>query len=103
MIDEFRVKNGTYVDGNPAVGATGCTNMWFDDHPRFKNGGLVASGFFEHGTRFLKVNGRGRIAEVGHFMPAAGSTIATYWITNRIVYAIDVTRGIDILRFNGAL
>jgi hypothetical protein len=103
MIDEYRVENGTFVDGSPPAGAMGCTNMWFDDHPLFKNGGVVASGFFEHGTRFLRVNGRGRISEIGHFMPAAGSTIATYWITNRIVYAIDVTRGIDILRFKGAL
>lgn len=101
MLDEFRVKNGTFTDGSPPAGAMGCTNMWFEHHPDFKNGGLVASAFFEHGTRFLDVNGRGKISEVGHFMPAGGSTIATYWITDRIVYAIDVTRGIDVLRFNG--
>jgi LVIVD repeat len=103
MIDEYRVKNGTFTDGNPPAGVFGCTNMWFDDHPRFRNGGMVASAFFEHGTRFLNVSRKGKVKEVGHFMPAAGSTIATYWITDRIVYAIDVTRGIDILRFKGAL
>ena len=103
MIDEFRVKNGTAVDGNPPAGALGCTTMWFEDHPRFKNGGLVTAAFFEHGTRFLKVNDGGRISELGHFMPAGGSTIASYWITDRIVYSIDVTRGIDILRFTGDL
>jgi hypothetical protein len=103
MIDEFRVKNGTLTDGNPPAGAFGCTNMWFDDHPRFRNGGLVASSFFEHGTRFLRVDGRGRIKEVGHFMPVGGSSIASYWITDRIVYSIDITRGIDILKFNGGL
>jgi hypothetical protein len=103
MIDEFRVRNGTFTDGNPPAGATGCTDMWFEHHPRFHNGGLVASSFFEHGTRFLSVDGRGRIEEVGHFMPAGGSSIASYWIDDRIVYSIDITRGIDILRFTGDL
>ncbi|HWL64617.1 MAG TPA: hypothetical protein VNP73_01470 [Actinomycetota bacterium] len=99
MIDEFRVGNGTYTDGNPPAGAWGCTTMWFDDHPNFNNGGLVVSGFFEHGARFLKVDTRGKISEIGYFTPAAGETIATYWVTEDIVYAIDLHRGIDILRF----
>lgn len=100
LIDEFRVTNGTYTDGNPAAGVFGCTVMWFQQHPSFHNGGLVAAGFFEHGTRFLEVSRRGEISQVGYFMPFAGSTIATYWITDEIVYAVDVTRGLDILRFN---
>jgi hypothetical protein len=100
LIDEFRVANGTYTDGNPAAGAFGCTTMWFDDHPAFRDGGLVVSAFFEHGTRFLSIDKKGQIEEVGYFMPAAGSTIATYWITDEIVYAIDISRGIDILRFD---
>jgi hypothetical protein len=99
MIDEYRAVNGTYTDGNPPVNAFGCTNMWFQEHPSFRNGGLIASGFFEHGTRFLKVDKRGKISEVGYFVPAGGSTIATYWITDEIVYAIDLMRGIDVLRF----
>ncbi|HVM35145.1 MAG TPA: hypothetical protein VM784_07350 [Actinomycetota bacterium] len=99
MIDEYRARNGTYTDGNPPANAFGCTNMWFQEHPKFRNGGFVASAFFEHGTRFLNVDRRGKISEVGYFAPAGGSTIATYWITNEIVYAIDLVRGIDILRF----
>lgn len=102
MIDEFRVTNGTLVDGDPPAGAFGCTVMWFQEHPDFRNGGLVAAAFFEHGTRFLDVDRRGRISQVGYFTPAGGSTIAAYWITDEIVYAIDVTRGIDILRFAGS-
>ena len=102
-IDEYRVTNGTYTDGNPPAGALGCTAMWFQHHPSFHNGGLVVSAFFEHGTRFLNVDGRGQISEVGYFMPIAGNTIATYWITDRIVYAFDVQRGLDILEFTGSL
>lgn len=99
VIDEFRVANGTYADGNPPVGVWGCTSMWFQEHPDYRNGGLVAAAFFEHGTRFLNVDGAGKISEVGYFMPHAGETIASYWITKGLVYAIDMNRGIDILRF----
>lgn len=34
-------------------------------------------------------------------LPSAGSTSAAYWITRDIVYAVDYTRGIDILRYTG--
>jgi hypothetical protein len=34
------------------------------------------------------------------FVPFAGSTSAAYWVNRRIVYAVDYTRGIDILRFH---
>jgi hypothetical protein len=100
LVDEFRVKNGTFVDGNPPANALGCTTMWFQEHPRFHNGGYVAAAFFEHGTRFLSVDKRGQIEQAGYFTPFGGETIATYWRTNDIVYAIDTVRGIDILRFS---
>jgi hypothetical protein len=102
MIDEYRFTNGTYNDGNPPVGALGCTVMWFDEHPDFRNGGLVAAAGFEHGTRFLRVDDRGQIGEVGHFTPLGGENVASYWITDEIVYAVDYSRGIDILRFEGS-
>lgn len=101
MVDEYRAVNGTYTDGNPAVDAAGCTAMWFQEHPDFHNGGKVVSGWFEHGTRFLEVDKKGKISEIGYFVPAGGSTIASYWITDKIVYSIDLVRGIDILRFDG--
>jgi hypothetical protein len=49
-------------------------------------------------TRFLKIGEDGQIKRVGYFLPNAGSTSAAYWVTNRIVYAVEYTRGIDILR-----
>jgi hypothetical protein len=101
MVDEFRVANGTLVDGNPPAGAAGCTTMWFQEHPSFDDGGLVAVAYFEHGTRFLEVDRRGHISEAGYFMPIGGETIAAYWVTDEIVYAIDISRGIDILRYEG--
>lgn len=102
MIDQFRVRNGTYVDGNAAVDPTGCSAHWFDAHPAFADGGLVAAAWYEHGTRFLQVNPAGKISEVGWFLPFGGSTGAAYWITNEIVYVTDYNRGLDILRFKSS-
>jgi hypothetical protein len=99
MIDEYRMVNGTYADGNPTVNQGGCSSHWLEPHPDFHNGGIVAVAFFEHGTRFIDVSPKGKIKEVGWFMPWAGSTGAAYWVTKEIVYAVDYNRGIDILRF----
>ncbi|MDQ3983174.1 MAG: hypothetical protein M3271_10895 [Actinomycetota bacterium] len=101
MIDEYRMKNGTYADGSPPANVVGCSSHWLEAHPDFRNGGLVAAAFFEHGTRFIDVTPKGQIKEVGYFMPHGGSTGASYWITDEIVYSVDYTRGIDILRFTG--
>jgi hypothetical protein len=100
MVDAFRVTNGTYTDSNPPAGAAGCTAMWFQPHSTFKDGGLVAAGFFEHGVRFLDVDRKGRIQEVGYYTPLGGATIAAYWITDEIVYSVDIEKGIDILRYD---
>jgi hypothetical protein len=99
--DRYRVENGTYVDGAPPINVLGCSAHWFEVHPTWKNGGLMALGYYEHGTHFLRVAGDGQIRRVGYFLPHAGSTSAAYWLNRRIVYAVDYTRGIDILRYNG--
>lgn len=100
MIDDYRMKNGTFVDGNPPANVS-CSSHWHEAHPRFKNGGIVAAAFFEHGTRFIKVNGKGKIEEIGWFVPWAGSTSAVYWITDEILYTLDYNRGIDVIRYTG--
>ena len=102
MIDVWRPVNGTGVDGNPVVNAPfGCSSHWFQEHPTFKNGGILAAGFYNHGTRFLRVAPNGKISEEGWFVPAAGGTSGAYWLTDRIVYAVDYQRGLDVLRYNG--
>ncbi|HEX2240852.1 MAG TPA: hypothetical protein VHJ82_06915 [Actinomycetota bacterium] len=99
MIDEYRVTDGLPTDGNATV-HTFCTH-WFEVHPKFRNGGLVAMAWYEHGTRFLRVSKKGRISEDGYFLPVGGATSAAYWINEEIVYAVDYQRGIDILRYTG--
>ena len=101
LIDTFRVSNGTVADGSPPVNGLGCSAHWFEEHASFKNGGLVAVGYYEHGTRFLRVDKKGKISEEGYFLPYGGSTSAAYWANKEIVYAVDYTRGLDILRWRG--
>jgi hypothetical protein len=101
-VDRYEFRNGAFVDGNPPVGAFGCTPHWFEAHPTWKDGGLLALGAYEAGTRFLTVDSKtGKITERGWFVPAAGATSAAYWRTDEIVYNIDYQRGIDILRYTG--
>ena len=103
VIDEWTITNGTYVDGRPPANGLGCSPHWFEEHPTFRNGGILAAGFYDHGTRFLRVSPAGKVAEKGYFLPWHGATSAAYWLTDRIVYAIDYERGIDILRYKGEL
>ena len=103
-LDTFRMKNGTVADGNPVVNATfGCSSHWFTAHPKWKDGGLIAAGFYNHGTRFLNVDAKGKISEVGSFLPTGGGTSGAYWVNDRIVYAVDYQRGFDILKWNGKI
>ncbi len=103
ITDTFRPKSGTYVDGSPPSGNTfGCSTHWFEHHPTFNNGGLVAVTFFNHGTRFMDVSSKGKISEKGWFLPHGGNAAAVEWLTNDIVYSIDLQRGFDILRYADA-
>ena len=101
FVDTYRVDNGVYADGNPPANAFGCTGHWFTAHDSFKNGGLVVMSWYDHGVRFLQITKKGKIKEVGHFLPYAGESSATYWVTKDIVYSADYTRGLDILRWTG--
>ncbi len=101
-VDVYRMEGGTYADGRPPSGTTfGCSTHWFDTHPDWKNGGIAAVAWYNYGTRFLKVDSKGKIEEVGWFVPIGGSTSATYWIDDEYLYSVDYNRGIDILRFTG--
>lgn len=104
QIDIYRPENGTTVDGKPIVNAPfGCSTHWFDPHPKFNNGGLVAVAMYNHGTRFIDVNSKGKISEAGWFLPAGGGTSAAYFINDEIVYAVDYQRGLDVLRWTGKI
>lgn len=96
--DEFHPGNGAPTDGRYPIST--CSTHWFDPHPDFHDGGLVSLAYYDLGTRFLRVAPNGKIKEVGWFLPYAGATSSTYWAADDIVYAIDYSRGFDILRLD---
>ena len=57
-LDEYRAKNGAYLDSNPPAQILGCSVHWFEEHPTFHDGGLVALAAYENGTRFLQIGAR---------------------------------------------
>jgi hypothetical protein len=97
---------GIDSNGNPStleVGVQGCSVHWFEPHPNFSNGGLLVMASFSHGARLLKVTEQGQFKQMGYFVPhGIASTVAVYWITDRIFYALDFINGqIDVLQYNG--
>ena len=102
MISEVRPKNGNYFDGNTPYNGLGCSVHWFQHHPQFRNGGAVALAEYENGTRLLQITSTGKIVEQGFFLPMGGSTSAPHWHPNgKVIYNIDYTRGVDVLRYKG--
>jgi hypothetical protein len=72
---------------------------WFQPHPSFKDGGLVAVAWYGFGTRFIEVTKSGKVEERGRFL-GGGQASSAYWINDEIVYSLDYVRGIDILRYD---
>jgi hypothetical protein len=98
MVDEYRPPDSLPNEGGFPT-STYCTH-WFTTRPGYRNGGIVAMGWYEHGTRFLKVSPKGQIDEVGWFLPAGTSASAAYWVNKDVVYLIDYQRGLDIVKFH---
>ena len=98
LLDTYRLGNGTITDGNAPANVVGCSTHMFDEHPDFADGGRVALAHYEHGLRLLHVARNGRIEEQGWFLPWGGEVSSAQWITDEILYSIDLARGIDILR-----
>jgi hypothetical protein len=94
--------NGTYTDGKPLVNHLGCSVHWFQEHPTFRNGGLVALSEYEDGVRFLQIKPDGKIEEQGFFEALGGSSSSPKWAgKDDVVFSLDYDRGIDIIRWKG--
>lgn len=101
--DQYKLQEGTYADGNTPAGGykLGCSVHWFEQHPTFKDGGLVALSAYESGTRFLDVAKNGKITERGFFLPLDSSASAPHWAPDgKTLYVVDYLRGIDVLTFD---
>src|SRR3954465_3675628 len=71
--------NGVYADGKPVAGALGCSVHWFQEHPSFQNGGLVALSEYEDGVRFMQIGSDGSIKEQGYFLSLGSSSSSPKW------------------------
>ena len=97
LLDEYRPPaNG--VQNGQALVETYCSH-WFTTRPGWEDGGQLAVGWYEHGTRFLEVAEDGSIEEIGFFSPVGTTSSAAYWASEDVLYVLDYTRGIDVLRF----
>ena len=63
---------------------------------------VVAQGWYEMGIRFLDVSNPEKIRQIGYFMPPTAMTWAAHFAptdkTSSVVYVLDATHGIDVLR-----
>src|SRR5215210_5051786 len=95
--------NGMFTSGavdSKAPVTVNCSSHWFD-----AKGGVAAVGWYEQGVRFLDYRTPSDITQVGYYIPANGSTWASYWSPTdpegEIVYTADAYRGVDVLRIAG--
>lgn len=100
-LGEYRVGQGLPTEGQSPANQW-CTH-WFDPHPTYRDGGLVAMAWYEHGVRMLDIQDDGSIEETGWYVPVGGMTSDVNWITDRIMYATDYQRSVDIFRYTGPL
>ncbi len=102
QLDVLRPVSGSYTGGDPAVDGLGCSGHWFTQKDAKDGSVLVAAAWYEHGTRFLKVNPRtGAIRQVGYFQPVRGAASLAYWMPGSdVVWTVDYHSGIDILRLD---
>jgi hypothetical protein len=97
LLDSYRPAVDSPTTGGALAYETYCSH-WFTPRPGWHDGGQVAVGWYEHGTRLLQVSNAGKIKEIGYFVPAATTASAAYWVTKDLVYVLDYQRGLDILR-----
>jgi hypothetical protein len=94
--------NGMFTDGSKdskAPVTVNCSSHWFDAKQ-----GVAAVGWYEQGVRFLDYSNPSKIKQVGYYIPANGSTWASYWSPTdpkgEIVYTADAYRGVDVLKID---
>ncbi len=75
-----------------------CSAHWFDEDQ-----GLLAQGWYDQGVRFLDINDPTDIKQVGYWV-TQGTFWGAYYAPSdpkrEIVYGLDVTSGIDVLKID---
>ena len=102
LVDEYTMVSGVPPVTGTMPGVTFCTH-WFEPNTTYRDGGLVGIGWYENGTRFLKIGLDGSIEEIGYFIPMGTRSSGVYFRSDRIAYVADYYRGFDVVRFTGDL
>jgi hypothetical protein len=93
-LDSFGVER----DGGARVA---CSAHYFD-----ARNGLIAQGFYEQGVRLIDARRPGRLRQVGYYLARPGlfwgALFAPTDATGSTVYALDHSRGIDVLALDRA-
>ncbi|HVE74874.1 MAG TPA: hypothetical protein VNA30_07315 [Mycobacteriales bacterium] len=101
-----RTGDYTIAAGLPTEGKAPTSELcghWFDPHPDFKDGGMVAMAWYGFGVRFLEVTKAGAVKERGFWQPLPGHSSAAYWVSKDTVWVTDYTaRGLDVLKFDAS-
>ena len=79
-------------------GASGCDSSHYFTS---RGDGITANAFYTQGVRFLDTSDPANIRQVGYFVNADSNTWAAYWHKG-YVFAADLQRGIDVLKFEGS-
>jgi hypothetical protein len=98
-VDRFQISTpgGNYTEGRSPYDTWGCSAYAFDVAPDFAASRRVAVAWFENGVRLLGLDDRGKLAELGGFIPVGGSTSQPIWLDDSTLYLVDIYRGLDIL------
>ena len=99
FVGDYSLTPGDPLDDKGQAEVNQHCGHWFQPHPKFKDGGLVAVAWYGFGTRFVEVTKTGKVVERGWFQ-GGGQASSAYWISDDVVYSLDYVRGIDILRFD---
>lgn len=88
---------GIFLQGDAPSHVLYCAH-WMELHPTFKGKGKVAVSYYDRGTRFLDVDAKGKMTEIGWITAAEGYSGSAQWISNDIVYIMDYRRGMEVVR-----
>ena len=89
---------GIFLDGQAPGHVLYCAH-WMELHPDFtKKGGRMAVSYYDRGTRFVDVDKKGAMTEVGWITPAEGYSGSPQWISDDVVYIMDYRRGMEVVR-----
>jgi len=98
---QYTLTKGLPTDMRGQAPASQHCGHWFDPHPQFEDGGLVAMAWYTYGVRFLEVLADGTVEERGFWQPLPGVSSSVYWVSEDVVWVTDYTaRGLDVLKLD---